>query len=261
MTCTGFELLVITGVDYRTTCNAVMHFPCWTKEPLETRRPITDTLTKNRCEKPEHTHAQHVIQFPMCSIDIFLTQGSGHTLICSSSMTILIWLKKLFYSDIFPECARPRLLNSAVTLINAPLHLGKFSQKISEHLRYLTFWLCFVTSIGWHVWTFLDETLFESESDKESHSCRLSELRSSFRSSLLTGSARDIQSTKWSFHYLLDKPVSPFVKRFVGHLLGWKIMSIESKFVRGGSMARADMEIKAEDNNSILVAETDQNNF
>lgn len=196
----------------------------------------------------------------MCPINIVLTQGSGHTLICSSSMTVLIWLKN-YFTQTFSECARPRLLNSAVTVINALLHLGKFSPKISEHLRYLTFWLCFVTSISWHVWTFLDEMLFESESDKESHSCRLSELRTSFRSSLSTGSACDIQSSKWSFHYLLDKLVSPFVKRFVGHLLRWKIMSIESKFVRAGSMVRADMEIKAEDNNSILGAEMDKNNF
>ncbi len=93
-----------------------------------------------------------------------------------------------------------------------------------------------MTSIGWHVWTFLDEMLFESESEKENNSCWLSERRSSFCSSPLTGPARDIQSTKWSFHYLLNKLVSPFVKCFVGHLLRWKNMSIGSKFVRGRSM-------------------------
>lgn len=53
-------LLVITGVDYRTTCNAVMLFPCWNKGPLETMRPITDILTKNRCGKPEHAHISYV---------------------------------------------------------------------------------------------------------------------------------------------------------------------------------------------------------
>jgi len=81
--------------------------------------------------------------------------------------------------------------------------------------------------------------LCESESEKENNFCWLSEGRSSFYSSPLTGPAPDIQSTKWSFHYLLDKLVSPFVKCFVGHLLRWKNMSTESKFVKGGSMVQS----------------------
>lgn len=116
-------LLVITGVDYRTTCNAVMLFPCWNNGPLETMRPITDILTKNICEKPEHAHISYVSDryfhdtWEWSLTVVFIFNDSSHLVKKNDSQT-------------FFKCARQCLLNCSLMLINKLLCPGKFSWNI-----------------------------------------------------------------------------------------------------------------------------------